>query len=329
MGQTKKITLVFPGQGSQYVGMGKDLYDHFQCVRDIYTLASETLGYDISEMCFREPGTVKDGHGQGDLHKTIYTQPAVLATSYACFMALEESCREQGIHLNISSLAGHSLGEYTALLVSGAMDFRTCLSLVRKRALYMSDAGTGNSAAGLMAIMSRKVGLDPGHIHALCRDYHVHITVNNSKRQIVVGGLIRHLKAMSRRLKKGITTAMLKVEGPFHSPFMKRAASKFRKDLKKTPMRIAASPVVANVSKRAIVDPDHIRAELYEQIFRVVDWRGSMEKIIGNGGKHFIELGPKRVLTRMFRDIDPSVVSLNVEDRASLQRTVQALATNN
>ena len=327
MAKIKKMTLVFPGQGSQYVGMGKDLYDHFQCVRDVYTQASESLGYDLADICFREVGDKKNTHQAGDLHRTIYTQPAVLATSYACFRALQESCREQGVNLNVSSLAGHSLGEYTAFLVSGAMDFKTSLSLVSKRAVYMSD--TGNRGAGLMAIMSRKEGLDSRHIHSLCRDYDVHITANNSRRQIVVGGLIKHLKEMSRKLKKGITTAMLKVEGPFHSPLMKRAASKFRKDLKKSPIKIAGSPVVANVSKRAIVDPNHIRDELYEQIFQVVDWRGSMEKIIGNGGNHFIELGPKRVLTRMFRDIDPSVVSLNVEDRESLQRTVRALAVNN
>jgi [acyl-carrier-protein] S-malonyltransferase len=329
MGQIHKITLVFPGQGSQYVGMGKDLYEHFECVREVYAQASEILGYDLADICFKESETGKDAPPGRDLNKTIYTQPAVLATSYACFRALQESCRERGIRLKVSSLAGHSLGEYTALLVSGAMDFRTSLSLVRKRAFYMSDVGNSRQDAGLMAIMSRNGGLDPRHIHSLCRDYGVHITVNNSRRQIVVGGLIKHLKAMSRMLKKGFSTAMLKVEGPFHSPFMKRAASKLRKDLKKTPIRIAASPVVANVSKRAIVDPDHIKAELYEQIFRVVDWRGSMEKIIANGGGTFIELGPKRVLSRMFRDIDPSVDSLNVEDRASLQRTVQALATNN
>lgn len=327
MVKTNKMTLVFPGQGSQYVGMGKDLYDHFECVRDVYSQASEILGYDLADICFRESGAGKDT--VGDLHKTIYTQPAVLTTSYACFRAFQETCKEQGIDLRVSSLAGHSLGEYTALLVSGAMDFKTCLSLVRKRASYMSEQGRNGSDAGLMAIMSRNGGLDPKLIRSLCRDHGVHISVNNSKRQIVVGGLKKHLGEMSRKLKKGITTAMLKVEGPFHSPLMKRAASKFRKDLKKSPMRIAASPVVANVSKEAIVDPNHIRAELYEQIFQVVDWRGSMEKIIGNGVHHFIEVGPKRVLSRMFRDIDPSVQSLNVEDRESLQRTVRALAANN
>ena len=329
MVKANKLTLVFPGQGSQYVGMGKDLYDHFECVKDVYSEASQLLGYDLADICFRQPTLEKGAVQAGDLHKTIYTQPAVLATSYACFRALQESCKEQGIDLRVSSLAGHSLGEYTAFLVSGAMDFKTCLSLVKKRASYMSEQGNHGSDAGLMAIMSRNGGLDPKLIRSLCRDHGVHVSVNNSKRQVVVGGLKKHLMEMSRKLKKGISTAMLKVEGPFHSPLMKRAASKFRKDLKKSPMMIAASPVVANVSKKAIVDPNHIKDELYEQIFRVVDWRGSMEKIIGNGGNRFIEVGPKRVLTRMFRDIDPSVHSLNVEDRESLDRTVKALAANN
>ena len=329
MWKDKRLTLVFPGQGSQYTGMGKDLYNHFGCVREVYEEASQVLGYDLADMCFREQPAGKGAMRGKALDKTIYTQPAVFATSYACFRAFEAACREKKMSLTVASLAGHSLGEYTALVVSGAIDFKTCLCLVNKRAAYMSQVGNGSGEAGLMAILSRNGELDQIQIDALCRAYGVHVTVNNTRRQIVVGGLKTGLREMARRLKKGVFTAMLKVEGPFHTPMMKRAATKFKKELGKIPIRIADKPVVANVSKRAIVDPEHIRTELYEQIFQVVDWRGSMEKIIGEGGKRFIEVGPKRVLTRMFQDIDPSVISLNVEDTKSLRETLTQLADRN
>jgi [acyl-carrier-protein] S-malonyltransferase len=135
---------------------------------------------------------------------------------------------------------------------------------------------------------------------------------------------------MAKKLKREEKLAtMLNVEGPFHTPIMKPAASKFKIELDKSNVSIASKPVVANVSTDAIVDPDHIRKELYSQIFQVVDWRGSMEKAVRNGGNLFIEVGPKKILTNMLKDIEPTVSSMNVEDMASLERAVQVLANNN
>ena len=144
----KKITLIFPGQGSQYIGMGKDFYDRFAFVRELYDQASQVLGYSLPEICFKKHKLGKFMH-KADLNKTIYTQPTIFVTSYACFRVFESVCKEKNIDLDIAFLAGHSLGEYTGVLASGAIDFLTCLELVRKRATYMTELGRGYPGAGL------------------------------------------------------------------------------------------------------------------------------------------------------------------------------------
>ena len=324
--ENKKITLVFPGQGSQYVGMGKELYDNYEFVRDIYDQADQFLGYKLSEQCFKKPFLGQKIMHRTVLDKTIFTQPAVLTTSYACYKVLEKTCRERNIEFNVSLLAGHSLGEYTALLISGAMDFDTCLDVVRKRAAFMTESGRGYPGAGLMAIVDKNGNLDFNQICALCKDYELYVTLNNTKKQIVVGGSKMKLTELGKELKKeGKLATMLKVEGPFHTPIMRPAAEKLKKELEKCNISIGSKPVIANVSTDAIVDPIHIRKELYEQIFKVVDWRGSIEKVIGNGGGLFIEVGPKKVLSNMIKDIDPEIKSLNVEDIESLEKTVTEL----
>ena len=325
----RRITAIFPGQGSQYTGMGKELYDNFEVVRQIYEEANNILGYDLAELCFKKHGLASIGSRlmhKPDLNKTIYTQPAVLTTSYACFKALEETCEKGKVPLNFCLLAGHSLGEYTALLAAGAIDFSTCLQLVNKRAQYMTELGRSYPGAGLMAVMSRNEDLDFNRISTLCDEFQVYVTLNNTKRQIVVGGGKRKLELLSKELKdQGKIGKMLKVEGPFHTPIMKPAAEQFKRELERSRFLIAMRPIIANVSTNAIVDPNHIKKELYNQIFNIVDWRRSVERIIANGGDLFIEIGPKRVLSNMIKDIDPSVPELNVEDMESLEYTVEEL----
>jgi [acyl-carrier-protein] S-malonyltransferase len=321
----KRTILIFPGQGSQYVGMGKELYDKFKLVRDIYDEASQVLGYDISELCFKKHKFGKFLH-KADLNKTIYTQPAVLTMSYACFKALDETCKENDVDLNVSLLAGHSLGEYTALLVAEAIDFKTILTLVHKRATLMTEWGKSYPGAGLMAVVDKGKELDNDKICALCKDFGVFITLNNTKSQIVVGGSKKRLAEMGKELKSnGLRSTMLKVEGPFHTPIMKPAADKFKKELEECEIDFASKPIMANVTSEAIVDPKHIRQELYKQMFNVVDWRGTIERIISKGENTFIEVGPKRVLSNMIKDIDPSVARLNIEDIESLEKTVKGM----
>ena len=187
----------------------------------------------------------------------------------------------------------------------------------------MTELGRSYPGAGLMAIMSRNEDLNFNDIAGLCNEFQVYITLNNTKRQIVVGGGKRRLELLSKELKnRDKIGKMLKVEGPFHTPIMKPAAEQFKKELDKSTFFIAVRPIIANVSTNAIVDPNHIKKELYNQIFNIVDWRRSVEKIIVNGGDLFIEIGPKRVLSNMVKDIDPSVPELNVEDMESLENTV-------
>jgi len=249
-----------------------------------------------------------------------------MVTSYACYRVLEESCRAQGLELIVFLAAGHSLGEYTALLITGAMTFEAAVDLVQTRARCMTDVGKGYPGAGLMAVLGRKKELDYDQLCAKCKEYNVYITVNNTKKQIVVGGSKQRLGELAKELKsEGMASTLLKVEGPFHTPIMRPGAEKFKRALNKTTFDILSRPIVANVTTDAIVDPRHIRDEGYHQIFQPVNWLGAMEKIVAGGADLFIEVGPKKVLTNMLREIAPSIPALNVEDPASLEKTMEAL----
>ena len=322
----KKIALVFPGQGSQYVGMGKDLHDRFKLVRDIYDEASSVVGYDMAEKCFRKPMIGSKLMHRADLDKTKYTQPAVFVTGYACYKIFEEMCKEVAVHCSPAFLAGHSLGEYTALAVAKAMEFRTCMDLVQKRANFITEFSDAYPDAGLMAIVNRGKELEFRMIEELVKEAQVYVTLINTKSQIVVGGFKKNLEELGRKLKKeGLIPTVLRVEGPFHSPLMKPAADRFKKEVNTSKITIGERPVIANVTTEAIVDPGHIRKELYEQIFTCVNWRRSVEKMIENGADLFIEIGPKKVLTNMIKDIGSPVPTMNVEDVESLERAVKEL----
>jgi [acyl-carrier-protein] S-malonyltransferase len=322
----KKIAILFPGQGSQYVGMGRELYDKFKLVREVYDQASSVLDYDIAEKCFKKPIIGTPLVHKTDLDRTIYTQPAVLVTGYACYRIFEEMCSEVGVKLNVNFLAGHSLGEYTALCVAGAMDFGTCVDLVKKRAAFLTELGESLPHAGLMAIVDKENELDYATIDNMAKEAQVYVTLVNTKNQIVVGGFKKNLEELSKRIKRdGKIATSLRVEGPFHSPLMKPAAEKFKKELGRSPITIGMRPVIANVTAEAIVDPLHIRKELYEQIYSCVDWRRSVERMIQNGADLFIEVGPKKVLSNMINDINPSIARLNVEDVESLEKAVRTI----
>jgi [acyl-carrier-protein] S-malonyltransferase len=344
----KKIAFVFPGQGSQYPGMGLDISDQYPVAKSTFTRADDLLGYKISSLCWEK--NEKHSHEKlrswlksiGDrfhleflerlqekLHKrplleyTRYSQPAVFTVSVACLEALRQELRSRGHHLDFDMAAGHSLGEYTALYAAGAFGFEEALLLVKTRAEYMQDCGEDIANAGLLSI----VGKDRIQgIEQICQSANVHIAVYNNDYQIVLGGYeenLRHAKEMVEEM--GLKGIPLKVSGPFHTYLMKPAADRMRFFLEGRDFTIMNRPVIANTSTRAIADPLDIKNELTDQIFRSVFWKESTEKMIKNGVRVFVEIGPGKVLNGLISKVDPDVKILNVEDPPSLENTVQEL----
>ena len=369
----EKVVLVFPGQGSQYVGMGKDLYyaDKHPSVRDsvreVYTKANKILGYRLEDICFTEskfkeiirrfdeqvesfmsqhrkhPSTETNGINgkkhhltnylvKSPLDMTLYIQPAVFTTSYACYTALEEMCKDASIQLNPFKVMGHSLGEYTAAVVSGEMDFETTLGLVNYGSKVMSDAARERPRTKLMAVMDKKE-LNYNMIENLCNEYgQVFWALINSPRQIVVGGNEKKLREISRKLnKKGIYTKILDLDAAFHTPFMLEPGKKLKKKLDNITIYPARTPIVANAitddaTKEPIylTEPNLIRREFSDQMRKRVRLKGGVEKVIKDGADLFIEIGPKMV-SRFIRETNPNVSVLNVYDIKSLEETVKEL----
>lgn len=310
-----RITLMFPGQGSQYPGMGLDLYREYEVVRDIYERANQVLGYDVLSL------------SRKDVQKSIYSQPAVLTLSYACYKVLEESIREADIEMHVYSSVGHSLGQYTAALALGAIDFEAALELAHSRAVFLTDAGREHPDFGLMAVSGRGRKLNYDYICELCDKFRIHVTLNNTPSQIVMGGPKKSLEEIVKLLRvDNFRTTFLKVEAAFHTPIMKSAADKLRNKLDDYNFRIASKPVICNVSAQAIVDPTLLKMGLYEQMFHTINWRGCIERIARRGADLLIELGPKRVLCNMVRDFYPSIAMLNIEDSESLKNTIKELS---
>ncbi len=328
-----KLVLVFPGQGSQYKGMGKALYDAHESVRHIFNQASQILDYDIASVCFRE-GPIRKGLkmiklplGKEHLDTTFYAQPAILTTSYACYKALEERCADKNVELNPYLMMGHSFGEYTALIAADAMNFETALNLVQRRAELMTESIQSNPNTGLMAVMPRRgQSLEDTEMKSLCGDFEVYVALINTDNQVVVGGNKRKLEGMSKYLKgQGMRGLIIKgAEGAFHTPLMERVAEKFKKDLDKAEIYVSSRSIIANVTAEAISDPEHIREELRRQIYKEVDWRASVRKAIDSGTELFIEVGPGTKLSDMIGIIE-GTKTLNVENMESLEKTVEML----
>lgn len=310
-----KLAFVFPGQGAQKVGMGKDFYEKSAIAQKLFAEADEALGYSIKDMCFEGP--------EEDLKLTANTQPAILTMSVIAY----EMLKEQGIEPDV--VGGHSLGEYSALVAAGVMDFKDAVLLVHKRGQYMQEAvpvGEG----GMAAI----IGVDRDKIVEICKavsdisDKHVVQAVNlNCPGQTVIAGASAGVEEAVVKLKEaGAKKAVvLPVSAPFHSTLMKPAAEKLAVELDKVEIRDAKIPVVANVNGKLQTKADEIKASLVAQAASPVLWEDCVAEMVKFGATTLVEAGPGKTLCGFNRRIDKSIKSLNVENVASLEKTVAAL----
>jgi [acyl-carrier-protein] S-malonyltransferase len=304
------IAFLFPGQGSQTVGMGKDLADKYPVARQTFDEADEALGYKLSQLCFEGP--------EEKLRLTEITQPAILTASVAALRVLGE----KGV--NPSFVAGHSLGEYSAHVAAGTMTFPDAVRTVRNRGKYMQEAvpvGVGAMAAIL--------GMDLEKVTAVCADAaqdEVCEPANvNSAEQIVISG---HTAAVERAAKlagdRGAKRAvMLSVSAPFHCSLMKPAQDRLAADLRSLEFQKPRVSIVCNVDAALIEDADPARDALVRQVTGAVKWEPSMRLLMAKGIQTFVEVGPGKVLCGLMRQIDRSKTCLNVGDEASLQKTLE------
>ncbi len=303
----KSTAFIFPGQGSQYVEMGKEFHDQFRAAREVFEEADDTLRFSISKLCFQGP--------EEELKLTENTQPAILTTSIATFKVLQT---EKGI--NPQFAAGHSLGEYSALVASGALSFAEAVQTVRLRGKFMQEAVPVGEGA-----MAAILGMEREDVEKLCEEVAAGEILSpanfNCPGQIVIAGHSNAVQRAIERVKQeGKRATLLPVSAPFHSPLMKPAGARLERALEEITVRDLNVPVVTNVEAEINTSKDRVKPLLVAQVSSPVRWEESMRRMIKEGIEQVLEIGPGKVLSGLMKRIDPKIEIKNIEDIQTLKK---------
>ena len=308
MAELKKIAYIFPGQGAQAVGIGRDLYDNFDSAKTIFKQADETLGFSISKLCFEGP--------EEELRQTINAQPALVTVSFACLKAAREAAASNGLPTPVF-VAGHSLGEYTALAAVNVLDFAKTVYLARERGRLTYEAGL-KQPGGMVAI----IGLEEAILAEVCRETDTEIANINSPGQIVISGAKDKVsKAADLAQARGASRVIpLRVSGAFHTRLMQPAVDGMSQILPKLTFQDPTVPIIANTTAQPLTTGEQLKEELLRQLCNSVQWQRSVECMIDNGVSRFIEIGPGKVLTGLIRRINRDVETLNIGDAEAVKQ---------
>jgi [acyl-carrier-protein] S-malonyltransferase len=300
-----KVAYVFPGQESQQVGMGLDLYVHYSSAREVFDEVDKTLGFALSRLCFEGP--------QEDLRQTINAQPAVLTTSIACLRAAQEASNN-GLPTS-TFVAGHGIGTYTALVAASALNLSDAVRLIRERGRLMNEAGQ-RTPGGMVAM----TGLDIETFKNICLSANAEIAYIDAPDQVTISGAQESLTKARRlaQIKGARRIIPLRVSGPFHSYFMEPALERLRNAIAGYTFNKPSVPVIANVTGQPLTDLEAIKEELVSQIVRPIKWQQSVENMIARGVTTFFEIGPGEVLTKLIKRISPGAQAFNISNTQTL-----------